>query len=252
MNLASLNTCYPAKILSFDAETQTAKVQLCIETYLDTVEQLNKKLDPSTILFVPVHFPQCGTYALTFPIQVGDDCLVLFAQRGYDHWLYENKTEAGLSYNNRNSPQHNRMFAETDALAIVGFNPVQEVIPQFSTENVELRNVERTQFVSLQPSGAMEITTPRTLTINANDVVVNAKSATINAPDTTVNGDTKINGTLLVTKRATFNSGFTSKNGSGGVSSVDGDMRIGNISYLNHYHTAQGSTADTTKTKGGA
>lgn len=240
MNFSDVNTCYPAKILEFDPTTQTAKVQLCIESYYDTVEKLSNKVVPSTILFVPVHFPQCGTYALTFPIQVGDDCLVFFAQRGYDHWLYEGKGEAGLSYDGLATPQHNRMFAETDALALVGFNPVPEVIPNFSSTNVELRNIPRTQFVSLDPSGDAEITTPNTLTVNATSVVVNASTATINAPDTTVNGNTTLNGTLLVTERATFQSGFDSINGSGGISSVDGDMRIGGIGFLGHVHVEQG------------
>ena len=197
---------------------------------------------------MPVHFPQSGTYSLTFPIQVGDDCLVLFAQRGYDHWLYENKGEAGLTKAGLATPQHNRMFDQTDALALVGFNPVAEVIKNFSPDCVELRNADRTQYVSLSPTGSMEVKTPSTLTVIANAVVVNADTATINAPVTTINGDTTINGTLSVSGRATLSNGFTSGAG-GGVSSVSGGLDIDGIVFASHVHTEQGDGANTSPPK---
>lgn len=180
-----MNTSYPAKIVSFDPSDQTATIRICIERVYDGVGGRNQLVEFPLIDKVPIHFPQCGGWSMTFPIKVGDDCLAIFAQHGYDHWLYEGKTEAGtrtLDDVEYPMPQHLRDNAISDALAIVGFNPVVDAISAFNSSSPEWRNASRSQRITLNANNDIEIFTP--------------SNVIITTPMTTINGDVKVNGTV--------------------------------------------------------
>lgn len=182
-----MNTSYPAKIVSFDPVTQTATIKVCIERVYNGLAGKNKLVDFPLIDKVPVHFPQCAGWSMTFPIKAGDDCLAMFAQRGYDHWLYEGKDVAGyrkVEGAEYLQPQHLRENAISDALAIVGFNPVVDTIPNFNGESPEWRNTSRGQRITLNANNDVEIYTP--------------SQVIINAPLTVINGNLKVNGDVGV------------------------------------------------------
>ena len=86
MDVEDINTCYPGKIISFDGETQTCTCQIQVEDYYSGIEYSYLKQEAPVLVDVPVYVPQAGGWMLTFPVKEGDDCLVLYAQKGYDHW----------------------------------------------------------------------------------------------------------------------------------------------------------------------
>ena len=63
---------------------------------------------------VPVLVMQGGTSSLTFPIAVGDYCVVLLTERCFDRWF---------DGQNFVSPPELRMFDYSDGIALVGVNP---------------------------------------------------------------------------------------------------------------------------------
>lgn len=120
-----LNTFIPARIVSYDNKTQTVTVRpVMYESHKDGVS--TKFAD---IPSVPVVFPSAGGGSLTFPIKVGDDCVVLFSQRDFSGWWVTDKVPS-------QSPTQ-RYHNYNDAIAIVGLTSRSNSL-QASTDNVEL------------------------------------------------------------------------------------------------------------------
>ena len=120
-----LNTFIPARIIAYDNKTQTVTVRpVMYESHKDGVS--TKFAD---IPSVPVVFPSAGGGSLTFPIKVGDDCVVLFSQRDFSGWWVTDKVPT-------QSPTQ-RYHNYNDAIAIVGLTSKKNSL-QASTENVEL------------------------------------------------------------------------------------------------------------------
>lgn len=107
--LAGLFTCMPGVVQSYDSATQSVDVQPAVrsryedETGATVVEPL------PVIPLVPVVFPGGGGYRVTFPIQKGDTCLLVFANCSIDRWL-----RAGGVVD----PQDDRRHTLNDAFAI--------------------------------------------------------------------------------------------------------------------------------------
>lgn len=221
----SINTHYPAKIVSFDVTTQLAVVKIQREQYYADFNELYQEYEIPNLIDVPVHFPQCGGYSLTFPIKAGDDCLVLFSQRGHSHWLYENKDKIGKFSTGIPKAEYFRAYNVNDALCIVGFNPVPKAIPNFSATDVELRNVDRMQRITLKPDGVIEVLSQTELDVTTPTVKVVASGAVeVTAPTTTINGDLIVNGKITST----------------------GDTVAGGISLMTHVHSGvQGGPSNT-------
>lgn len=120
---ASMNCVKIGSIQSFDGTKKTATVQILFKrTLLDgTVQSYPVLID------VPVFTLQGGGGSLQFPITKGDTCLLLFSDRGIDEWL-QNGTEA--------APLNARMHDLSDAIALVGLNPVTSALPVYPTNKI--------------------------------------------------------------------------------------------------------------------
>ena len=94
----SLHCALPGTVVSFDAETQTAVIQPTIKTSSDVEFPLLRD--------VPVFMP------VSFEIQEGDACLVIFADRDIDAWFETGEAEV---------PPSSRMHSLSDGFAFVGF-----------------------------------------------------------------------------------------------------------------------------------
>jgi hypothetical protein len=200
-----MNTSYPARIVSFDPVTQTAVVKLMIERYFSNLDEEYIVLPTQELVDVPCHFPRGGGYSITMPVVVGDDCLVFFAQRGIDHWLYEGVEETG-GLLERPSPQHKRRNSLSDALALIGFGSgiVAEeplVIKEYNIDAIELRNEDRSQRVSLVvDTGNIEINTSTYDKLNVPvegeaDAVLQASSSIVMAKDGLITIDSLVSDT---------------------------------------------------------
>ena len=99
--LESLHVALPGHILSYDSGTRTAKIQPSIRNW-------RQKETPPVLLDVPVFFP--GNF--TFPVNKGDECLVVFADACIDSWFQS----GGVS-----TPIAARRHDLSDGFAFVGF-----------------------------------------------------------------------------------------------------------------------------------
>ena len=170
----------PARIVEYFPETQTATIQICIDTIYSDAIAISESKAREPLEEVPVHTVSGGGWALTMPIKAGDTCLMYFSQQGYDHWLYEDKDVAGLLAN-LPKPWLRRQFSDDDGLALVGFNTLPRAIQQYSANHSQWRNDDTNQMISLNEDLSIDINSTISVTINAPEVVVNCDNSTVNA-----------------------------------------------------------------------
>lgn len=133
--LLGLNCHHVGTVQSFNPANQTAQITINYKkTYfrsndLGTVEPI--LVDYPIIIDVPVIVLGGGNGAITFPIEPGDECLVLFNDRDIDNWFSSGSTSAGNA-----TP---RLHSFSDAIALVGVRSIPNVLPSYSTDAIEIR-----------------------------------------------------------------------------------------------------------------
>ena len=105
--LSSQHCALPGTVVSFDAESQTAVIQPAVSHVIPTVAEGS----PSSVSIpllrdVPVFMP------VSFEVNPGDACLVIFADCDIDAWFETGEAEV---------PASDRMHSLSDGFAFVGF-----------------------------------------------------------------------------------------------------------------------------------
>lgn len=121
---AGLRVAMPGTIERFDAATQTADVRPALwESHADPTGA--EVVGPLPVLpSVPVMFSGAGGYAETWPVAVGDPCLVVFADRSIDAW--QDTGAAG-------DPVDLRRHDLADGIAILGVRAKTQALGEFDT-----------------------------------------------------------------------------------------------------------------------
>ena len=168
-NQAEIWTAMPG-IIQAVHPNQTCDVQISTQIkYTNPVDGSISWIQIPKLLDCPLHFPRGGGCILTFPVMIGDECLVVFASRCIDAWWQSGG-------HNNNLPD-NRMHDLSDGFAFVGFSSVPNVPSSISTTSVQLKSIDGGAVVDLNPSThAISITAT---TINLNGTVnINGNVAT--------------------------------------------------------------------------
>lgn len=126
--LMDVHTALPAIIISFDPEKRTVSAQPAIQRVFSEGEGKAGADNLPPCVDVPVVFPTGGGYEITFPVNTGDECLLMFAERCIDSWF-----ETGQP----SEPADFRQHDLSDAFAIVGVRSLANIQPVW-TEGVEL------------------------------------------------------------------------------------------------------------------
>lgn len=162
---AGLWAALPGIVQSYDATKGTVTVQPAIQMR-KTQEDGNEVWQTPTILVdCPVVYQGGGGFLLTFPIQPGDECLVIFADRCIDGWWQSGKVSQQADL---------RMHSLSDGFALIGPISKPNIPANISGATVQLRshdgntNVEITagQVVNVKAPGGCNITGNVTITGN--------------------------------------------------------------------------------------
>lgn len=132
-------------IQGFNATDQTATASI---NYKKTRFKLNARSgqyepvleDYPLLASCPVMALGGADAALTFPIQVGDECLVLFNDRDIDNWFQGGPGMAVAS---------SRLHSFSDGIILVGLRSLPNVIEDYDTVRTVLRNGSALVGVSL-------------------------------------------------------------------------------------------------------
>lgn len=121
--LADLHVAMPAVVTKFDKVKQTITAKPLLK---NTVVYDDGEEDAETLPEfpeVPVVYPRGGGYFLAFPLEKGDNVLLVFNERSIDkYWYSSGKTEI--------DPVDLRKHDLSDAVAIPGFQPLTRVLKE--------------------------------------------------------------------------------------------------------------------------
>lgn len=136
-----MNCINVGEIQEFDAATQVAKVQLLLKKVTAIFPDGTRTVEERPALWdVPCVTLFGGNAFLSMPIQVGDNCLVLFNDREIDQWFAKGGIQTPMTY---------RAHSVSDAIAIVGIRSLQNSITDYLAEGIRL---------SLSPEDRISIT----------------------------------------------------------------------------------------------
>lgn len=157
--LAEINTCLPAKIISYDYKNKKASVKPSINVVYNDGEVLEMPI----INNVPVLHPSTSKAKIIFPVSVGDSVVLIFAQRSLEEWLKNG---------NNSTPDDPRMFDLTDAIAILGLDPFSSSIDVNSSDELVIDcNQSR---ITMKPSSVVDIKAT-TINIDSTNVSITGK-----------------------------------------------------------------------------
>lgn len=187
--MSSLRVSMPGIIQSFDPTTVTCVVQPALKgSEIDNKDNL-VSLNLPLLVDVPVVFPRGGGVTLTFPVSVGDECLVIFADRCIDFWWQSGGVQESVDL---------RQHDLSDAFALVGPQSQAQKISNISTSAAQLRTDDGGALIELDPSShAVSVKTSGNLIAQASG------SVAITSPTITFTGDVTINGGVTVTNDVT-------------------------------------------------
>lgn len=224
-NLAVQIRCaMPAIVTKVNLEAQTVEVKLALQGKVGDEDGEISYVQYPILPDVPIVWPRAGGFALTFPVKVDDECLVVFADRCIDAWWQSGGVQ---------KPMDERMHDLSDAFAIFGVTSQPRRLPAVASNAVELRDDERSNYISLT-SGTLNINITGTATVKCDSATVNASTTTVNCPTN------KVNGALTVSGLITGQGGLSISGGSGakvtGSLTTTGDVTAGGISVQGHTH----------------
>ena len=135
----------------FNAELQTVSVQPSIQEVI----LVNAMRTPTTLPIlddVPVVFPRAGGFSLTFPVAIGDECIVVFQDMAIDNWWQSGGVQA---------QPDGKLYRHDigDAVAIFGVTSNPRALANYSTSSTQLRSDDGTVVLDLALAG-ITVTTP--------------------------------------------------------------------------------------------
>ena len=203
-------TGLPGYIVSYDASTVTATVQLGVQGSNTNPDGSQAFANYPVLNGVPVEFPGGGGCRLTFPVAEGDECWVSFGCRAIGAW----KQYGGVQV-----PNDTRRHHITDAVCHIGPMSQANKLSNVSATTVQLRSLDNSTHIELDPAGQIvNIVAPRGMTITAPTVRV-------------VNGALSVDETITAAQT---------------IKSTGGDVLAGAISLTNHVHPGVQSGSSTT------
>lgn len=133
-------TNFPGIVQSVNTVALTCVVQPAIQGIVrqkdGTLRYTNMPLLPD----VPLIIPHGGGYALTFPVQPGDECMVFIANRCIDSWWQSGGIQKPIDF---------RMHDLSDGFALIGPYSQPNVISGYATTTAQFRTNDGTIVVEL-------------------------------------------------------------------------------------------------------
>lgn len=219
----------PCVVTAYDPENVTVEALPTIKSAVQQPDGSIVQIDMPTLLDVPVMFTRGGGCTITHPINIGDECLVIFADRCIDSWWQSGCTNETGKFAPQ-APMENRSHDLSDGFAIFAPQSQKKKISNISTTTLQIRSDDGEAFIELDPeSHNVNVTTPTEATVTA--TTVNLTATNINS-----SGIWNHTGTMAVSDLLTANNGLDVVGDaliSGGINATDDVVGAG-ISLSTH------------------
>ncbi|KAA6459620.1 hypothetical protein DYQ86_16000 [Acidobacteria bacterium AB60] len=193
----------PGKVQSYNAAKGIVNVLPTIEMQVSLADGSTVLKQMPVIVDCPVIYMGGGPFVATFPIQVGDEALVIFADRCIDAWWQSGQVRPQAEL---------RMHSLSDGFALIGPRSLANAIPNVSTSTAQLRSLDGSTYVEIAGGSQVNV---------------------VAAGGIKLTGPVMVEGNLTVTGTA---------KGQGGTFSIDGaitatgDGQFAGHSVSNHVH----------------
>lgn len=177
--LVSLWTSMPGIVQSVDLATMTLSVQPAIQAAVEDENGIVTYVNLPLLIHVPIQYPMAGGFALTLPVAVGDEVLVVWASRCIDSWWQSGGVQ---------KPMEARLHDISDGFAILGISSIPNVLPNISADSAQLRNRAGTTYVEISGDGKVKI--------------VSASEIDLNGP-VKITGNVNVTGTIIASGEIT-------------------------------------------------
>jgi len=200
--LLNARVSYQAIVDSFDPVEQTITAFIAIQQIID-----DKNVTLPILVDVPIVLPSVQGFHITMPIKKGDEVMVMFADRCIDAWF----ANGGIQ-----KQSEHRVHHIADGVAIIGINSKPNVITNYDSENMTIRNTANNQKMIFKANGDIEVETNKDVNVKCSNISVSASgnasvsvsgnatmdvsgSTVLTAQATTVNSPLTVNGTITAT-----------------------------------------------------
>lgn len=126
--IADLRVAVPAKVTRVDLSKGLVDAKPLLRDFFE-VRGERRSVPVDVICDVPIQFPGAGGFRVTFPVVVGDECFLLFADRSLDVWL---------SKGGEVDPGDPRRHALSDAVALFGIHSIPNATPNAIADGMSL------------------------------------------------------------------------------------------------------------------
>jgi phage baseplate assembly protein gpV len=175
---AGIRTAMPGVVSAVDLDKQTVSVQPSVRGKSVAPDGTQSDVNLPLLVDVPICWPRGGGFALTLPVAVGDECLVVFGDRCIDSWWQSGGTE--------NVQAEARMHDLSDGFAIMAPTSQPKRLSSVSTSNAQLRDEDGTTYIEINPNGGVRISTQNNVDLFAPNVNVQATTVDVKATNVTI------------------------------------------------------------------
>ena len=177
-------TALPGYVTAVNLSKQTVDVQTTVQARLQAPDGSITWINIPKLPDVPILFPHGGGFSLTFPVKVGDECLVIFSSRCIDAWWSSGQI----------GPQNEmRMHDLSDGFALIGPRSAPNVLsPPPNSDGVELRSDDDSAYIRIDSSKNITAHTTGNIAATASG------SITATAPTISLVGSVSVTGSFHV------------------------------------------------------
>lgn len=161
--MAEFRVAVPGIVEAVDLVNQTVDVTVALN--VNTV--LGAEITPTTIKTlskIPIMIPRTSRFMITFPIAVGDECLLVVADSCIGSWW-----QNGGTGNNPEFPERHDL---TNSFALFGPSSQPNKIPNYGSSSLQIRNADGTVFIEVTDTGINIFDPSGPVTINGGTVVI--------------------------------------------------------------------------------
>lgn len=180
----NLRVSMPCIVTAFDPQNQTVDCIPAIRELVSIAGEI-RYVNLPELKEVPIEIPRAGNYVITLPITVGQECRVTFQDLCIDGWW----TLGGIQ-NWNDLRRHD--FSD----AIATFSPWSQPnsLASYQTDALEIRNLDRDQYVRLSQEGISLKQKLATISITESEISLQLGNNSIKI----TTGGIELNGTLTI------------------------------------------------------
>lgn len=174
-----LNTCIPAIIDDFNPATQRVSATPAIRTKYVSPDGTVSWIDYPKITNIPLATIKSKGLKITYPIEIGQNCTLIFSQRSIDNFLIEGGIQNPYDSEKPLLSQI-RCMDLTDALCFPGVITDKEPIEGYAQDAIEIRSADGDTKLSVKEKSLKLSQGNAMIELNGGNISMNATTITIN------------------------------------------------------------------------